>query len=253
MLTLSYPRGQDFNRWAESWKRHNLLGAQSIRPHFITFMPLAYILYDQTHNLCADMSTWVSLAFCLAYQLFDMTFRAVFTAHWRDLGLTGLINYKWKEEGRQHSWRLDGFASFEIFGTAARLRTAFPAPTTGMSKRRLGFGASRAEVSKSHSSGPSASTFYGKLFTASWFIPGAMTGDFHSESYFRQFIVGIKFKLLTRIMMAFQYLCQIGPSILNRHCSRMRNVPQWILIHILHSTQFTLASHSLKNLLLSEW
>lgn len=215
-------------------------------------MHLAYI-WSNPQPLC-----WhVHLSFaCILFSLLS-TF-------WHDIQgcihgtLTGpqshwTYNYKWKEEGRQHSWRLDGFASFEIFGTAARLRTAFPAPTTGMSKRRLGFGASRAEVSKSHSSGPSASTFYGKLFTASWFIPGAMTGDFHSESYFRQFIVGIKFKLLTRIMMAFQYLCQIGPSILNRHCSRMRNVPQWILIHILHSTQFTLASHSLKNLLLSEW
>lgn len=146
------------------------------------------------------------------------------TTSWRDSHGTLMgpqshwtYNYQWKEERRQHSWRLDRFASFEIFGTAACLRTAFPAPTTGMSKRRLGFGASRTEVSKSHSSGPNASTFYGKLFTASWFIPGAMTGDFHSHSYFRQFIVGIKFKLLTRIMMAFQYLFQIGPSILNRH------------------------------------
>ncbi len=40
--------------------------------------------------------------------------------------------------------------------------------------------------------GPSASTFYGNLFTASWFIPEAMTGAFHSTSYFHQFIEGIK-------------------------------------------------------------
>lgn len=164
-------------------------------------------------------------------------------------------NYKWKEEERRHSWRLDRYASFEIFGTEACLRTAFPAPTTGMSKRRLGFGVSRAEVSKSHSSGPNAPTFYGKLFTASWFIPGAMTGDFHSASYFRQFIVGIKFKLLTRIMMAFQYLCQIGPSILNRPSepnekpnSHSAFIYIWTLNWISHNF-----SHSFRNVPLSEW
>lgn len=122
------------------------------------------------------------------YQLYGMTFRPVLMG----CGLTGLVIISGKSKG---DGTADVFASFEIFGTAACLRTAFPALTTGMSKRRLGSGASRARVSKSHPRGPSASTFYGNLFTASWFIPGAMTGVFHSASYFHQFIKGIKFKL----------------------------------------------------------
>lgn len=91
-----------------------------------------------------------------------MIFRPALTGH----ALTGLVIINGKSKGYGIA-DVFFFASYKIFGTAACLRTAFPALTTGMSKRMLRSGVSRARVSKSHPRGPSASTFYGNLFTAS--------------------------------------------------------------------------------------
>ncbi len=127
--------------------------------------------------------------------------------YWWYCAFTGLAIINGKSKRRNTF-----FASFEIFGSATCLRTAFPALTTGMSKRRLGSGASKARVSKSHTWRAQCFHILRKSFHRQLIYTWSYDWSLPFHIVFSSIHRGDQIRISSKPgnMIAFQNHCQIG-------------------------------------------